>query len=689
MSDPVASLVIGFKDWDLHRLDQCIRSALASFDDVPVEAIVSDYGSADGAAVAAVAAASGARYVRTDTDGTWSRARALNAGFAAAEADQFFATDADMIFSPDTLAAVSHRLAAHPGETIILQCRDLPPGTDTEDQDWLRYQQISTLRPRWGMGGLVATHRASFRRVRGYDERMHTYGREDMDFGTRLTRIGSPINWLDGPDIRMYHVWHPSSFIAASLDEVGEAAINANRRITSEDVTAIRNRTTPCDRLGWVGPIVSIVVNGADGAGDLASELESLLAQSVADIEILLVNPDASASATAEQLQDDRIRVVSTDRPWWQATSEARAPHLLLHAPGSWCPPTRLESLLDHTRAAHVMPADLTLVALRPSAGTALHPLPGRAGFPSVHAWASTLMPTRSALSVADLLGPTTQDPQDLLYCLLRHGVVIEPVDDSIRVELVAPGPQGELELDGATREARQLLARLGGAQLATDWLVRKVPQAAAERSLVEAQRYLAGEVQLVVWSTEQHELTLIREWIGDSAAPRTAWLEGESGEHVRGQIHVAGVSGALAHRLLQRGERSEGALRVAEVTEADAATCTDARQLLWRHLELDADGHAATPTVVISTPRSDLLEVAYEAASSVGAEAPVRRFVLHDDTAEREYVVTLALRAPEHPLAVVASTRAALTAECSVELWLPGSRGDLTLDDLVGEESP
>ena len=79
---PKVSIIVAFKDWGLERLCLSIRTIQQSLADVPHEILVSDFGSEDPVAVVRATSPLGARVVRTETDGTWSKSRALNVGLS-------------------------------------------------------------------------------------------------------------------------------------------------------------------------------------------------------------------------------------------------------------------------------------------------------------------------------------------------------------------------------------------------------------------------------------------------------------------------------------------------------------------------------------------------------------------------------------------------------------------------------
>ena len=314
------SVVIGFKDWGLRRILLATSSILSSFGDLVGEVIVSDYGSTDIEGVREAVEALGARYTYTETDGSWSRTRALNAGFAVSTGRVLVATDADMVFSPRALEVIGRHVLEHPNTGLLLQCRDLPQGwsdLDIEQRglDWEAFYRVGRRRPRWGMGGMMAVSRETFLKIRGYDERMHTYGGEDIDFATRVRRAGSQLVWIEHPDVRMYHMWHPSTAERHALSLVESAAVEANKKIMREDKTFVRNVTSWTHRPPDAKPLVSVVISTYNRAHLLHDTIHSIQAQTVQDFEVVIVD-DGSTDQTAEVvtgLDDGRIRYFHQD----------------------------------------------------------------------------------------------------------------------------------------------------------------------------------------------------------------------------------------------------------------------------------------------------------------------------------------------------------------------------------------
>ncbi|GAB3692069.1 hypothetical protein GCM10028814_33230 [Angustibacter aerolatus] len=89
-------------------------------------------------------------------------------------------------------------------------------------------------------------------------------------------------------------------------------------------------------------PLVSVVVPTGAPTPDLAAGLDSVLQQTLRDLEVLVVHPAARGAEVAEvvdRLGDDRVRLLATDGPDRSAALAAGA----AAATGSWvafCPPT-------------------------------------------------------------------------------------------------------------------------------------------------------------------------------------------------------------------------------------------------------------------------------------------------------------------------------------------------------------
>ncbi|WP_082618061.1 glycosyltransferase family 2 protein [Oerskovia sp. Root22] len=353
------SVVIGFRNWGLGRLAACIDSLMMSTYTGRIEIIVSDYGSDNADEVQAVAVAHGAKYVWSEPVHGWSRSRALNAGYAIATGEVLAVTDADMIFLPTTLATVADHIRAFPLDTVILQCRDLPEGySDAEielkEVDWQNLSRVSSIRPRWGMGGFVAHSREVVAEIRGLDERLHTYGGEDIDFGNRCRRAGSRIQWLDHPMAKMFHMWHAPTANNAQTDPSFAKAIKNNREIYTNDRTAVRNGTTNCLVGPSANPVCSIVFKYLEWDATAELSIESILTQSVSAIEVILWGPDQTEmDLRVEDIGDDRVRAIQmsgqSEKDRIAAVlRETRGTYFMWEAESAYYHTSRVADLLAH-----------------------------------------------------------------------------------------------------------------------------------------------------------------------------------------------------------------------------------------------------------------------------------------------------------------------------------------------------
>lgn len=311
------SVVIGFRNWGLDRLLANVEMHLLNASDSNIEVIVSDYGSENPDAVKSAVEKIGGCVVRTDSQSRhWNRSAALNAGVEHANGDIIVTTDADILFNPTTYNELISWVSKNPHVLYLVQCRDLP---DTYGVNYFRslldlgrsvdYDELkkaSTLRPRWGMGGLAAFSRSSFEHMNGYEERMEVWGKEDTDFAKRFTLLRKPVRWLTEPRCSIYHIWHESSKAKALSDEEGTRILNENQKILDKDFMPVRNINR---KFKGNSVAVSVVIPTRNRLKFLAQALLSCKLQTFENHEVIVVENGGAEGAeeVVNNIADKRI----------------------------------------------------------------------------------------------------------------------------------------------------------------------------------------------------------------------------------------------------------------------------------------------------------------------------------------------------------------------------------------------
>lgn len=356
-SKPILSVIIGIRDWDLRRLRVAINSHKSCTIAEDVEVVISDYGSENRVEIEDLAVALGCTYIYSDAD-LWSRARALNAGIVASRGEYILATDADIIFAPNTHEVVVEYLKKYPNSLQLKQCRDLPESItldDLETVDWDYLNRIGQTRPRWGMGGLSACRRDMADQVRGYDERMVIWGAEDNDFGKRMRDNGAILHWMPDDAAQIYHVWH-SPFLHS--DPNAASIFEKNKTYLNDDHSIIRNLEPGAIYRGRA-PLVSVVVATKNRSSYLYASIQSVLNQTFDEFELIVID-DGSTDGTQDmldKLSDPRIRRIRNEKSLGvagarnKANATARGKYIVVHDDDDLMMPRRLEKQLGAIKA--------------------------------------------------------------------------------------------------------------------------------------------------------------------------------------------------------------------------------------------------------------------------------------------------------------------------------------------------
>jgi hypothetical protein len=92
------------------------------------------------------------------------------------------------------------------------------------------------LRPKWGQGLLTMFTRKAWETVGGYDSRFTGWGNEDNDFCDRVRQSGTRIGWVERSAVRIFHVWHPPTYLRT---DVARTRI-ANLELVKKDRSVFR-----------------------------------------------------------------------------------------------------------------------------------------------------------------------------------------------------------------------------------------------------------------------------------------------------------------------------------------------------------------------------------------------------------------------------------------------------------------
>lgn len=349
----VLSVVIGIKDWEPERLELALRSHMESSIASQVEIVVSDYGSSDPNPIREICEKHGCLYQYTAAD-IWSRSRALNVGLSLANSQYLLTTDADIIFAPRTLEAAVDFLKLNSNSIVLAQCSNLSEHFSLDRKAPLPWPDIyadATLRPRWGMGGLCAFSQNTLTTVRGFEERMVVWGSEDNDFVKRCRQAGRFMHWLRGPEVGIFHVWHPPYLdVKPKSNNIHEA----NKHIFETEFTTARNYLGT-SHYSPRKPLVSVNIasyNRGDLIGDV---IQSVLNQTVQDFELLIYD-DGSVDNTTEVVNsfaDKRIRFIQNSVNSGVATArntlvhESIGQYICVHDDDDIMLPNRLELQLN------------------------------------------------------------------------------------------------------------------------------------------------------------------------------------------------------------------------------------------------------------------------------------------------------------------------------------------------------
>jgi glycosyltransferase involved in cell wall biosynthesis len=161
----------------------------------------------------------------------WNKPLALNTGIRHSSPDVPFlmTMDADMVLSPNFLSVVTECLSTQPPSLVLCRISDLPPQAEvpsTRDDLLRQFEHLlrmTSLRPRFGSGGIQAACREFFFRIRGYDEDFAWWGAMDGDLVNRARLAGLDLTWIENR-AAMLHQWHPRKHaVLRQADQIQQA----------------------------------------------------------------------------------------------------------------------------------------------------------------------------------------------------------------------------------------------------------------------------------------------------------------------------------------------------------------------------------------------------------------------------------------------------------------------------------
>lgn len=213
------TVVIGVRNRSDGRLVNALRSILAQ--QLPagaVRTLLVDSGSEPEHArrTRAICEQHGARYVRVDDSGAWSRARCMNVGLRLADTKFLVTSDVDIMLSPRYLADAMSLLASAPLSIVCSRMMDLPEETaselaataDTGELKFDEWKKRAVSRYEWIHPSIGVGYTRFYQLIRGYDEFYEVWGSEDDDLMRRFTYLGIRQKTLATESFYL-HQWHP------------------------------------------------------------------------------------------------------------------------------------------------------------------------------------------------------------------------------------------------------------------------------------------------------------------------------------------------------------------------------------------------------------------------------------------------------------------------------------------------
>ncbi len=304
------SLIVPTRDWPAERIDACLRSFLRLKSKTLDEIVVVDFGSEQ--PVTTSIRDKRVRIVRINSK-RWSLAEAINVGVTTCRNPVVAKTDADIIVARESGPGLDETVARLVDGDIglaVVQAIDLPETLDAKGAlaaDSATLAAQGRLRARWGQGGLCLFSVEAWQQLGGFEARFYGWGNEDNDFFERMKRSSRNVRWVKPDAVRIFHVWHPPSYVAKDIIK----ARADNRDLYNGDKSTLRAMRFPSgalDRLPSANiihrpkPLVTVALASKARSNRnrmLTEAIRGFSGQIDNDFEILIANNGASEEETA------------------------------------------------------------------------------------------------------------------------------------------------------------------------------------------------------------------------------------------------------------------------------------------------------------------------------------------------------------------------------------------------------
>lgn len=240
----------------------------------------------------------------------------LNSGISSSTGDVILALDDCMMFSPTGLQEAIESVQSASASMVLIPGRDLPAHLAAaaleEALEWTDAARIPASRSVWAPGSPILVDRVSLLRLRGFDEKQKKTARAFCDLKLRMKRMGVVFDQRSAEAIRCFVVppIDVSDDVSASAESAADIAERLNR--LGQDESYIRNVTSWKNRPADAPPLVTVAIATFNRADYLRDSINSVLAQTVDDFELIVVD-DGSTDDTrlvVESFDDERVKYV-------------------------------------------------------------------------------------------------------------------------------------------------------------------------------------------------------------------------------------------------------------------------------------------------------------------------------------------------------------------------------------------